>query len=88
MPIRIVWHNEALQELASIWMKTDFRACITSASRQIDLDLSDKPLKKGRPAGDGLYSFRVPPLDVLFDFRPKDQVVEILAVREVRPDRN
>ena len=88
MPIRVAWHGDALDQLASLWMQTDDRAGITEASGQIDIELSEQPLMKSRPAGDRLYSFRVLPLEVLFDFRPDNQVVEVVAVREVRPDRN
>jgi len=88
MPVRVVWHRDALQQLASVWLNTDNRAGITAASSQIDFELSDRPLAKSRPSGDRLYSFRVLPLVVLFDYRPADQMVEIVAVHEVRPDRN
>jgi hypothetical protein len=88
MPLRVAWHVDALQELATLWLNTDDRAGVTSASQRIDLELAEQPLQKSRPAGDLLRSFRVVPLEVLFEYRPNEDLIQIVAVREVRPDRN
>lgn len=88
MPLRVAWHDDAVQQLATVWLNTDDRDGITLASRRIDRELAVGPMQKSRPAGDLLHSFRVVPLEVLFDYRPNDNLVEIVAVREVRPDRN
>lgn len=88
MPIRVAWHSDALQQLATVWLKTDDRAAVTAATARIDSELVDNPHQKSRPVGDLLRVFRFVPLEVLFEFREAEGLVEIVAVREVRPDRN
>lgn len=80
---RVEWLEEALQELASIWIESRSLA-ITEASNRVEqrLGASQSPNKLGSPFGndEGLRMLDEPPLRVIFSVNTSKQLVEIAAV--------
>jgi hypothetical protein len=88
MPFRVVWHQSALDQLASIWLKSDNRRAVTDSANAIDRTLSEDPEHSTAPVGDQMRVLHRPPLDVLVDILVDQKLVVIVMVHEVRPDRN
>jgi hypothetical protein len=75
------WRGEALQELAEIWLESTDRNSVTAATRDVDDELSEDPLDKGREISEDLYRLDLLPLHVYFVVHEDDRKVEIVKVR-------
>jgi len=76
----VVWHQEARDELAQLWIEAQDRNAVTLAARAIDRDLAADAPEKGVPAPDALRQLTAPPLRVLFAVSEPDRVAKILSV--------
>jgi len=80
----VVWLEDAQDELARIWLDAEDRQVVTQASADIDASLAVDPASKGDHLSEGLWRFRMPPLEVAFAIREQDRIVEISNVKTVR----
>jgi hypothetical protein len=79
MRYTVVWHNDALNDLAKIWLSGADRQATTTAADQIDRELAVDPEKKGQPFfGDRI--FVVEPLAVVYCVSPNDRLCEVVQV--------
>ena len=76
----VVWLNDALNELAQIWLDAIDREAISSAAHLIDQQLSEEPKAKGAYLSESLWRFEALPLSVYFTVRDADRQVEISNV--------
>jgi hypothetical protein len=79
-PYTVVWRDEALNELASIWVKAPVRNEITIAVDLIDAELSEDPASKGKAMLIGLLKYVAPPLQVLYEVENDERLARVLAV--------
>lgn len=77
----VAWLEGAQDQLAQIWVDAMDQQAIATASDTIDVELAANPENKGVPVAEGLKSFVVPPLRVLFNFSEPDRIVEVASVR-------
>lgn len=81
----VVWVSDAEAELAEIWLASESRDRVTSASHAIDLALTQNAESVGSPLAEGLRAFDQPPLRVLFEVLDDDRLVRVLKVKHVQP---
>ena len=80
----VVWHQEALDELARLWIDAPDRTAVTLAASAIDRHLAADAPEKGTPVPDNLRQLTIPPLRVLFAVSELDRIARIfLAQREI-----
>ena len=79
----VVWVTAAEAELADIWLASASRAGVTSASRAIDIALTENAESLGSPLAEGLIAYDEPPLRVLFEILDDDRIVRILKVKPI-----
>jgi len=77
----VTWWDEARDELARLWLRSDDKSRITLATNAIDRELSVDPMQKGTSGYEGLMQIVVEPLHVQFTVKENDRLVEILSVR-------
>lgn len=77
----VTWLEGAQNHLAQIWVDAADQQAIATAADTIDAELAVNPENKGTPFAEGLKSFVVPPLRVLFSFSEPDRIVEVASVR-------
>ena len=77
----VTWLKGAQNHLAQIWVDATDRQAITHAADTIDAELAVDPKSKGTPLAEGLRSFSVPPLYVIFSVKELDRIVEVASVR-------
>jgi plasmid stabilization system protein ParE len=77
----VVWSEPANDRLAILWMSAPDRNAVTAAANAIDAALASDPLRQGEPLHEGLRSFHVPPLHVLFTVEEPDRLVRVVSVR-------
>ena len=75
------WRDEALQELAKVWLDSTDRNAVTAATSAVDIELSQDPLEKGDELSEGLYRIDLLPLRVYYVVSTDDCRVEVLMVR-------
>jgi hypothetical protein len=71
----VVWVTAAEAELAAIWLASASRSAVTSASRGIDIVLSENAESVGSHLAEGLIAYEDPPLRVLFEILDDDRMV-------------
>ncbi|MEO8496875.1 MAG: hypothetical protein ABI614_17530 [Planctomycetota bacterium] len=76
----VVWHNDALTQLAAIWIIAPNREAITLAAKAIDRHLADDAPTKGIAVEGDLRLVTVPPLRLLYAVSEADRMVRILDV--------
>lgn len=77
----VLWHNEATNELAEIWVESLDRNALTYATNAIDRQLATAPSSKGSQLSEGLRVLAEPPLQILFLVREDDRIVEVLRLK-------
>jgi plasmid stabilization system protein ParE len=83
---RVEWLEDALQELAELWM-THESSAITEASNRVDELLSSNLAPNaGVPYGnsEGLRVLEIPPLRIIFSVNVSKRLVDIAAVSKSR----
>ena len=76
----VVWHNDALNELTSLWMASTDRRSIAAAADATDRELAQDAGLAGVTVGDDLRELLVPPLRVLFSVSEPDRLVKVTTV--------
>lgn len=79
---RVEWQQEAVNELADIWIKGDspLRQAITSATHNLDRELAANPFRDSESRDGDVRILFTSPLGALFEVDVKRQVVWILHV--------
>jgi len=76
----VVWHDDAQNQLAEIWMNVSDRQSVTLAANAIDRQLADDASTKGTAVEGDLRLAIVPPLRLLFAVSQADRLVRILDI--------
>ena len=76
----VVWHDDAQDQLAELWMNASDRRLVTLAANAIDRHLANDAETKGIGVEGGLRQAIVPPLRLLFSVSEADRIVKILDV--------
>ncbi len=86
MTFRVEWLQEAVDELATLWMQADSaqRRAITEATRDIDQELQTDPFRQSESRADQRRVMFVQPLGVLFDVDLERRIVWLLHVWQFR----
>ena len=74
----VVWHHEAEDELARIWLESAHRQAVSAAANTIDTQLADDPDAQGTYLFAGLRLCEQPPLRVIYRVREKDRLASVL----------
>jgi hypothetical protein len=77
----VTWLNQALEQLAEIWLRATNRQSITAAADAVDIELAVDPDTKGEAVAPKIRMLVVLPLDVLFSLSEPDRLVEVINVR-------
>ena len=62
----VVWHQEAEDELARIWLESAHRQAVSAAANTIDTQLADDPDAQGTYLVAGLWLYAHSPLRVIY----------------------
>lgn len=81
MRYTVVWLQDALAQLAQIWLEASDRKEITTAADRIDQELAIDPSTKGTTVSEELRSLYVPPLCAVFSVSEPDRLVEVASIR-------
>lgn len=79
----VVWDNDAIDQLARLWMTSADRESVKEAANKIDAELLNDPGNKGQAQTESLRTLTAEPLEVLFSIRDPDRLVRVLVVRRV-----
>jgi plasmid stabilization system protein ParE len=77
----VVWVRSAQDELTEVWLSASDRQAVTLAAHLIETELAVDAARKGSELREGLRSFYVPPLKVIFAVYDDDRMVEVLRLR-------
>lgn len=75
------WSDDALDELATLWLQASDPEEITRAQATIDTLLARAPLHHGEAVREGLRRLIVPPLRVLYTVNAMARRVEVASVK-------
>jgi len=79
----VVWHEQALDDLAAIWSASDRQQAVTESVSRIDRTLRTDPAVKGVDFyGDRLLV--VLPLAVVYVIKEQDRIVEVVSATVLR----
>ncbi len=81
----VVWDEEAIDELADLWLEAGDRESVTRSSHSVDLILAVDPMVKGSELKEGLRRLECGQFHVLFSVSHGDQIVEVHSVKRTRP---
>ena len=81
----VVWSQQAIDNLAQLWVEGTDRNEIAEAGNAIDRELAVDPANKGIAVRECLRSLSVPPLRVLFEVEEPDRLVKVVTIRR-QPD--
>ena len=76
----VVWHREARDELATLWIEARDRKAVGLAASAVDRHLLADAEQKGTAIPDQLRQLTIPPLRVIFSVSEPDRMVRILNV--------
>jgi len=79
----VVWHEDAQNLLAEVWLNSSNRIAVTAATHAIDIQLASDSESKDIPVEGDLRELVVPPLRVWFSVREPDRLVKIVHVELV-----
>lgn len=81
----VKWRKSALDELADVWLRADDRQSVTRAVQEIESRLEESPTEWGMALSEGLRSFGLPPLQVLFYVVEERKIVRVVAAKASPP---
>jgi hypothetical protein len=84
MKVTVVWTQDAMNQLAQAWLNAADRGAVASAADRIDERLKQNPDSTGVPYDDHTLLLIVRPLAVRYEFRPMDNLVIVVGLRELR----
>ena len=77
----VVWHGDAMNLLAEIWLRGSDRPQVSDAANEIDRLLRIDPHVRGRQYQPRARCLTIPPLQVFFEVLDLDRLVRIAHVR-------
>jgi hypothetical protein len=83
MKFTVVWTNDAIDELATIWINAGDRAAVTDASNEIDRQLARDPEHAGEQREGVVRLLIIEPLAVVFAVRSQDRIATVFSVYRV-----
>jgi plasmid stabilization system protein ParE len=81
----VVWSDDALDQLAEIWLNALDRDAVNNATDLVDAQLLYDPQTKGDAVSEGLRTLNVRPLHVLFSVADEDRLVHVVLVARSNP---
>ena len=83
---RVEWLQEAVSELADVWIKADSpsRQSITEATHTLDQELQADPFRQSESREGEVRILFADPLAVLFEVDPRQRLMWILHVWKFR----
>ncbi|REK31059.1 MAG: hypothetical protein DWQ41_01135 [Planctomycetota bacterium] len=85
-PYSVVWHADAHDLLAEIWLQARDRSDVSDSANAIDELLRFEPTLQGRVYDEQTRCLTMPPLQVYFDVLERDRLVRIAHVRRINFD--
>ena len=84
---RVEWLDQAIDELAAIWMRADSdkREAVTEASNAIDRELQTDPFRESESRDDERRVLFVPPLGAFFRVDTQERIVWVGHIWYYRP---
>ncbi|MEX2092515.1 MAG: hypothetical protein WD971_07545 [Pirellulales bacterium] len=79
----VVWHEDAQNQLADIWIRAVDRNAVSQAADAVDAYLATDASVKGIVVEGNLCELAVPPLRVLFGVSEPDRLVKIVDVESL-----
>ena len=79
----VVWHQEAEDELARIWLESTHRQAVTTAANTIDRQLADDPDALETYLLAGLRLYAQLPLRAIYRVREEDRLVSVLYIESL-----
>jgi len=79
----VVWLQDAQNQLAVLWMDAADLRAVADAANAIDSVLATDALTVGVHLREGLYSFELPPLRVLYSVNNDDRIVEVASIKRL-----
>ena len=77
----VLWPKGAMDDLTQIWLGSQLRDQVTTASAEIDQQLKSQPLRIGQPMQSSVQRrYLCPPLGVFYEVIEDDKRVIVLAV--------
>ncbi|MCI0378819.1 MAG: type II toxin-antitoxin system RelE/ParE family toxin [Gemmataceae bacterium] len=80
MSYQVVWSDEALDNLAAIWMQAADRSAVNASQNKIDELLRRDPWNNGSAVREGLFALDVPPLRGVYEISDADLRVSVVAI--------
>jgi len=80
MRYQVDWTPSAIGQLATLWPAAMNRSAVTASEARIDRDLGRDPRGIGTLVIEGLYRYRLPPLQVMYEVNDTTRVVTVTAV--------
>ena len=81
MNYSVQWTEDALDELADVWLAAAERNAVTAASHRLDQDLANDPYAIGFPRNSSVNRTAVdPPLGIDYEIIEDDKKVRVLRV--------
>jgi hypothetical protein len=77
----VEWTDDALDELALLWLMAPDPQAVTRAQAKIDSFLGRDPLHYGAEVKEGLRELSVPPLRVLYSVDTTRRLAEVCAAK-------
>jgi hypothetical protein len=79
----VVWHDEAQNLLAEVWLKSPDRIAVTAATHALDIQLASDPELKGIPVEGDLRELIFAPLRIWFSVGEADRLVKVVHVEKL-----
>lgn len=83
----VIWKDQALNELASIWTGATDRRAVTSAVAAIDGELASSGEIAGTELAEGLKELVVAPIRVLFELEEAGRVIRVVRTTASRSQK-
>jgi len=80
MKYTVLWHSQAEDQLAALWMAAADKPSVTAAAHRIDHLLESNPSIQGESRGDDDRIMFEPPLAVLFRVDLTGRTVHVVSV--------
>lgn len=81
-PYTVVWHQDAKDQLAVLWMKASDRNVVRLAADKVDSHLATDAESRGSPVEGDLRQLVIAPLQVLFAVSEPDRLVKVLYAQQ------
>lgn len=77
----VSWWQEARDDLARLWLRSDDRPGVSQAANAIDQELAENPTRGSTPGHEGLLRLEIMPICVQLTIDEADRQVHVWSVR-------